>query len=328
MTERLMRAIVNTGPGQLEWQDWPLPSPGPGQVRIRTGACGICATDVEMIAGWPRTGFPAIPGHEWSGTIDSVGEGVSPTLIGQRCVAENVLSDGGEVGFEHPGGYGEYLVTEARLVHCLPPDFPFEVAALIEPLAVSVRGLRRLHLVDRRGALIFGDGVIGLLMLMLLLRAGVERVVLVGGRERRLRLATELGAAATVNYHATGDRLAAAIHDVEARTFPNVIEASGSVAAAQAGLELAGLGGHVLLLGDYGDGCASFRWNRLLHGEIELIGSNASAGAWPEAVRLAVSGELPLACLISHRLPAVHFAEGIQLARGHAPDVVKIVLEW
>lgn len=327
MTER-MHAIVNTGPGQLEWQEWPLPSPGPGQVRIRTGACGICATDLEMIGGWQRTGFPAIPGHEWSGTVDSVGEGVSPSLLGQRCVAENVLSDGGEVGFEHPGGYGEYLVTEARLVHRLPPDFPLDVAALIEPLAVSVRGLRRLRLVDRRSALVFGDGVIGLLMLVLLRRAGVERVVLVGGREQRLSLAAELGAAATINYHAVGNDLAAAIREVETRAFPNVIEASGSSKAVQAGLELAGPGAHVLLLGDYGDVRADFRWNRLLHGEIELIGSNASAGAWPEAVRLAVSGELPLARLISHRFPAAQFAEGVQLARSHAPDVVKIVLEW
>jgi len=323
-----MHAIVNTGPGQLEWREWPLPSPGPGQVRIRTAACGICATDLEMIAGWQRTAFPAIPGHEWSGTVDSVGEGVSPTLVGQRCVAENVLSDGGEVGFEHPGGYGEFFLTEAHLVHRLPPDFPFDVAALIEPLAVSVRGMRRLRLVDRRSALVFGDGVIGLLMLMLLRRAGVERVVLVGGREKRLGLAEELGAAATVNYHTAGDDLVAAIRNLEGRAFPNVVEASGSPGAAQAGLELAALGAHFLLLGDYGASRANFRWNRLLHGEIELIGSNASAGAWPEAVRLAVSGELPLARLITHRLPAARFAEGIQLARSRAQDVVKIVLEW
>ena len=60
--------------------------------------------------------------------------------MGQPCVAENVLADGGEVGFEHPGGYGQYLLTEARNVHPLPEDFPPTTAALIEPLAVCVRG--------------------------------------------------------------------------------------------------------------------------------------------------------------------------------------------
>ena len=59
-----MKAIVNFGPGQLEMRELPLPKPGPGQVRIKTAACGVCVTDLLMIAGWQRTGFPAIPGHE------------------------------------------------------------------------------------------------------------------------------------------------------------------------------------------------------------------------------------------------------------------------
>ena len=171
-----MKAIVNTGPGQLLLRDWPLPEPRPGQVRVRTGACGVCATDLKMIAGWERTGFPAIPGHEWAGTVDAVGAGADPGLDGCRCVAENVLSDGGEVGFEHPGGYGEYLLTEAANVHVLPDDFPLPEATLIEPLAVAVRALRRLRLENRSSALVFGDGPIGLLILLLLApRRGRER---------------------------------------------------------------------------------------------------------------------------------------------------------
>jgi threonine dehydrogenase-like Zn-dependent dehydrogenase len=139
-----------------------------------------------MIAGWNRTGFPAIPGHEWAGTVDAVGEGVTPELVERRCVGENVLADGGEIGFEHPGGYAEYLITEARHIQILPADFPLAVATLIEPLAVSVRGKRRLRLEDRSSALIFGDGPIGLLMLILLCGDGVENIFMVGGRPERL----------------------------------------------------------------------------------------------------------------------------------------------
>lgn len=140
-----MNAIVNVGPGRVTWKDWPRPEPGPGQARIRTAACGICATDLEMIAGWSRTSFPVVPGHEWSGVVDSVGPAVDAALMGKPCVAKNVLSDGGKVGFEHPGGYGEYLVTEAANLHPLPQDFSLSTAALIEPLAVCVRALRRMH---------------------------------------------------------------------------------------------------------------------------------------------------------------------------------------
>jgi 2-desacetyl-2-hydroxyethyl bacteriochlorophyllide A dehydrogenase len=323
-----MKAIVNTSPGKLVLQDWPLPQPGAGQVCVKTGACGICTTDLKMIAGWQRTGFPAIPGHEWAGTVSAVGAGVASHIVGSRCVAENVLSDGGEVGFEYPGGYGAYLLTEVRNIHLLPPSLPLAVATLIEPLAVAVRAVRRLRMKDKSSALVFGDGPIGLLMLMLLRRADVADVVLVGGRPSRLALARDLGATTTLNYHQVTGELASAVRRVHDKSFPNVIEASGSNAAMRASLRLVASRGRIVIMGDYDDARANFQWNYLLHQEIELAGSNASAKAWPESVRLAVGGELPLARLITHRMPASRFAEGIDLVRSGSGEVIKVVLEW
>ncbi len=323
-----MRAIVNTGPGKLEWLEWPTPEPGPGQVRIRTGACGICATDLEMIAGWDRTGFPAIPGHEWSGTIDTVGEGVDAALVGKRCVAENVLSDGGEVGFEHPGGYAEHVLSEALNVQVLPDDFSFSTAALIEPLAVCVRGFRRLRYQGESPVIILGDGPIGLIFAMLSIRAGVGDVTLVGGRSRRLALARSLGVARTIDYHALKGGLAEALRAECDREFPVVVEATGSDDAMGAAMALAAREGKVLVLGDYGKACAGFRWVDLLHRELELIGSNASAGAWPEAVALATSGCLPLGSLVTHTFPAERFEEGMAVVRNRQSEAIKMILEW
>ena len=339
-----MRAIVNTGPNRLEMLEVPMPQPGPGEVRIRTGACGICATDLHMIAGWDRTSFPAIPGHEWAGAVDAVGEGADAALIGHKCVAENVLSDGGEVGFEHPGGYAEYFLTEAANVQILPSDFPLALATLIEPLAVCVRGVRRLRSDVAEPVLLFGDGPIGLLMLLLMVRGGARHVVVVGGRDHRLRVATEFGARRILNYHALGSDLAVAIRREAEEDFPTVVEATGSIAAVNAALELAAPCGRILILGDYGRARADFPWNHLLHREMELIASNASAGAWPEAVRLAVESDLstspfaslkdklkaslPLDRLVTHRLPSDRFREGIELVRSRRSEALKVVLEW
>ncbi len=323
-----MRALVNTGPGRLELLDWPTPLPGLGQVRIRTVACGICSTDLHMIAGWPRTGFPAIPGHEWSGMIDAVGEGVDPGLLGKPCVAENVLADGGEVGFEHPGGYAEYLLTEARNLYILPPDFPLEMGALIEPLAVCVHALRRLRLQETSTFLIFGDGPIGLILLMLLKQAGFPQVSLTGGFPYRLALAEKLGAKPVIDYHHLGADPAAGLRQACDQRFSTILEASGSGLALQMAMAAASHGAQILVMGDYGTGRADFLWNELLHQEIEFIGSNASAGAWPEAVRLAASGSLPLHLLVTHRLPVARFDEGLDFAANQKNACLKILLEW
>jgi L-iditol 2-dehydrogenase len=324
----------------------PRPNPPQGHVRIRTAAVGICATDLVMIDGNPRVKCPAILGHEWSGVVDAAGTGVDEALLGKACVAENILEDGGEVGFEHYGGYGEFFSTRAENLQLLPEGFDMATAAMVEPLAVCVRAVRRLGPIDSRSVtIIFGDGPIGLLMLVLLRRAGLSLVTLVGGRRGRLALARELGASTVVNYHELEFPEPEAIARKESRgrsrylwRYSYLVEASGSPAATKLALEMTTTKlalditdwsrCKILLMGDYGEARADFPWNLLLHHELQIIGSNASAGAWPEAVRLATDQGFPLARLVSARLPAERFAEGVELVRSRTSDVVKVVLEW
>lgn len=324
-----MKAIVNTGPGQLQWLDLPRPEPGDGQVRVRTAAVGICATDLEMIRGWQRTGFPATPGHEWSGHVDAVGAGVDPCLLGQPCVADNVLADGGEVGFEHPGGYGQFFLTEAANIRTLPAGFPLTLAVLIEPLAVVVRGLKRLQIGGGAAGpvLVIGDGPIGLLSVMVLKQRGIGPITILGGRPGRLAVARRLGAQQTLSYRELGADLSQAMQRRPGR-FLTIIEASGKSAGMHAGLAVAERGARVLVLGDYAEALADFPWNDLLHRELALIGSNASAGAWDEAVDLAANGALPLGDMVSQRFPAERFEEGMTLVSGRTDGVIKVVLEW
>lgn len=323
-----MKAIVLTAPHIFAMLDLPTPVPAPGQALIKTAAFGICATDLVMAAGDPRVKPPAILGHEWSGVVAEVGAGVDPQIVGQPCAGDNVLSDGGEVGFEHPGAYGEYFLTDAGNLQFLPAQFPFHLAVLMEPLAVSVRGLRRLQLVNRQNALLFGDGPIGLLMLILLQRLGVRDLCLVGGRDHRLELARQFGAMTTINYHTCPGSLADAIQQAHPGRFANLIEASGNPAALQASLEVAAPDAHLLVIGDYGDQRANFFWNDLLHLELQITGSNASQGAWPEALRLFSEANLPLESLVTHRFPVSAFAQAFGLVKSRTEKVIKVVVEW
>jgi len=82
------------------------------------------------------------------------------------------------------------------------------------------------------------------------------------------------------------------------------------------------------MIGDYGSARADFPWGRLLLQQIELIGSNASAGAWQKAVQLAVAGQVLLPDLVTHRYPVERFGEAMALVRSRRQDVAKVILEW
>lgn len=322
-----MRALVNTGPGALELLEAPMPTPGPGEALIRTLAVGICATDLHMIAGWQRTGFPAIPGHEWCGQVAEVGAGVDPSLRGVTCVGDNVLADGGEVGFEHPGGYASHFVTEAANLHRLPDGLDPCSATLAEPLAVCLRGLRKVE--PAHGpVLIVGDGPIGLISLLLLRRTPGLRVALLGGRPSRLALARELGVDLALSYRGDPVEVDAQLADAGFGIPELVVEASGSADAADRAVATVALGGSVLVMGDYGGASASFAWNRLLHREVRLVGSNTGSGAWSEAARIVAAGELPLERLVTHRFRADQHADAMALVRDRTQGAVKVVLRW
>jgi L-iditol 2-dehydrogenase len=202
------------------------------------------------------------------------------------------------------------------------------VATQIESLAVCVRALRRLRLEDRRSALIVGDGPTGILMLILLKAEGIEDITFVGGRKVRLDFARQFGATTILNYHEAGNNLAAAINASSGAPFSNIIEATASPAAMQTCIDVVAPQGKIVMIGDHGDeGRASFVWNRVLHKEIEIIGSNASAGAWTRAVELTVTGKVPLERMISKCVPACTGVEAVELAR-QSRDLIKVVLEW
>ncbi len=322
-----MRALVHTRPNRLELRELPTPQPGSGEVLIRTGAVGICATDLQMLAGWDRTGYPAIPGHEWAGSVAAVGPDVDVRLLGLRCVGDNIIAPGVEVGFERPGGYAQYFVTPAARLHCIE-DVPWHLAVLAEPLAVCLRGLRRLDVQDRASAVVLGDGPIGLLMVAGLRRAGVHRIALVGGRAHRLEVADALGACTTLDYHTTPDVAAVLRRQLGGGGVPNVVEATGTSQGMGLALRLAANEGRVLILGDYEEARADFAWNDLLHRELALIGSNAGTGAWSESAAWIRSNDPLLARLVTHRFPAERYQDALATVRDRDSGAIKVVLEW
>jgi threonine dehydrogenase-like Zn-dependent dehydrogenase/GT2 family glycosyltransferase len=207
------RALVVNGPRRVGFEDRRIPELKPGEALVRVAYVGLCATDLEIIEGrlgYYKTGlahYPIVPGHELSGTVAAVGSRVAEVTEGDRVVVECIQGCGvcrecrrdnaigcaerAEVGvIRRDGGYAEYMVCPARFLHRIPSGLSLREAALCEPAAVVLKGLRRLAGAwgpgdHPRSCGVIGAGPIGHLTARLLEARGHEVVVFDRRQDRR-----------------------------------------------------------------------------------------------------------------------------------------------
>ena len=188
-------------------EDIPEPVPGPGEVLIRVAFNGICGTDVhEFYSGpaWvpktvhPRTGVsrPVVLGHEFSGTVEAVGEGARNVAVGDRvcvetvypcdtcdrCVAgmPNLCTTFAVHGLSGPGGgLSELTVVKDSMVHHLPDTVSLELGALVEPMSVAYHAATLGDPKPEDTAMVFGAGPIGIGLWFALRRKGLDNVYVV-----------------------------------------------------------------------------------------------------------------------------------------------------
>lgn len=214
-----MRAAVMRGK-RIVVDEVPDPEPGPGQVLVRTLACGICGSDLHALqhadhmaevaeeCGLPRTMDPSrdvVMGHEFCAEVVDFGPNTLRNLApGDRvCSIPIVVHAGGigAVGYSNdfPGGYGEAMVLSEPLLLRVPDDLPTEAAALTEPMAVGVHAVAMGELRPTEAPLVVGCGPVGLAVVAALALRGVEPIVAADFSPRRRELARKLGAHVVVD---------------------------------------------------------------------------------------------------------------------------------
>jgi D-arabinose 1-dehydrogenase-like Zn-dependent alcohol dehydrogenase len=189
-----------------------IPEPGPGQVRIRVQACGVCHSDALVKEGlWAGLKYPRVPGHEIAGRIDSLGEGVLEWKVGQRvgvgwhgghCFhcdwcrrGDFILCRNEKVtGFSHDGGYAEYMIAPAEAVATMPDGLEAEEAAPLLCAGITVyNSLRNSGAMAGDVVAIQGIGGLGHLAVQYANRMGFHTVALGRGQDKQ-PLAMKLGA--------------------------------------------------------------------------------------------------------------------------------------
>lgn len=309
-------------------EEVPEPSPQPGQVKIRVDYCGICGTDLhEYVEGpmfiatqpHPLTGYgaPVIIGHEYAGVIVELGAGVTGWQVGDRVALEgywvcfdcyycqrheyNRCANLAFHGMSAPGGLAEYVCAPTYQLYAVDPRVSREAAALVEPIAVSVRAVNRAAPRLGETAVIVGAGPVGLAILQVLRAAGIERVAVVEPSERRRALAREFGARLVIDPRV--EDIGAAVREMTNGVgFDLAFECAGVDAGYQTAVTATRKGARICLVSQTNTPFRLFV-NDIGLFERELIGTVAYCGDFATAIDLIAAGKVRADDMITARIP-------------------------
>ncbi len=338
-----MRAQVFYGPGDLRYEEVPVPAPGPGEVLVRVDAALTCGTDVKVLRQGHPVMIPKVPtvfGHELAGEVAAVGPEVSAAREGDRVVVANSapceacrycragrqnLCD--DLLFVN-GAYAEYMVVPPRLVARnlvrLAPGLPAARAAFAEPLACALHAVEAAAVGPEERVAVFGHGPLGLL-LGLLARARRARVILVGKAGPRLEIARTLGFEACLDATRAGD-LAGAVREATGGSgADHVIDATGRTEAWEQAVAATAKGGTVVFFGGCAPGTSVRLDTRRVHyEELRLLGVfHHTPALIRRALDLLASGAVDPTPLVTHQMAIKDVPEALALmARGEALKVL------
>ncbi len=322
-----MKALVLTQYNHFEYQEGPRPDVATEDVLIEVKACGICGSDVHGMDGSSgRRRPPIIMGHEASGVIAEVGQGVTGFRSGDRVTFDstiycgrchfcrqgtvNLCDDRRVLGvsceeFRQEGAFAEFVTVPQHIVYRLPDALSFERAAMVEPASVAVHGVGRLPIQLGDTALVVGTGMIGLLALQALKAAGCGRIIGVDLSPSRLELARQLGADETINPKEV-DVVQYVMKATDGRGIDVAVEAVGAEATVAAAVGSVRKGGSVALIGNLAPQF-EVAVQTVVTRQLTLFGSYASAGEYPRCLDMIARGSLDVDPLISAVAP---LAEG------------------
>ena len=337
-----MRVAMYYNNSDVRLEELPKPTAGPGELVMKVISSGICGSDVME---WYRIKkAPIVLGHEVTGEIVEVGEGVDRFQLGDRvvvthhvpcntchyCLAgHHTLCDTLHSTTFDPGGFAEYLRIPAinvdRGTFLLPPEVSYDVGSFVEPLGCAVRAQRVAKVSPGQSVLVLGSGMSGLLHIMLAKAYGAGRIMATDITDFRKEAAAKFGADHVIDAR---DDVAARVQAINGRGADVVIVATAAPPAIGQALEAVDRGGTVLFYALHSPE-VSFDLNPrefMLKG-VTLVSSYAAAPVDLElALELLRSRRVEVDEMITHRLPLEKTQEGFQLVV-KAQDSLKVIVD-
>jgi len=313
-----MRTASYQGDRRVEPGEAESHPPARGEVRIAVAFTGLCGTDLHIFHGTmdARVQRPLVFGHEMSGTIESVGDGVDGWTVGDRVTVMPLRWDGtcaaclaGHthicqnlvfVGIDSPGSLQQLWNVPAELLVRLPDGLPLEHAALAEPVAVAVHDVRRSELAPGDKAVVIGGGPIGVLIATVARHFGADVVVIEPEPRRRAQIA-ELGF--TTLDPGAGDQVAAVNEWTNDAGADVVFEVSGAAAAVRGATALAKVRGTLVVVAIHPTP-REIDLQRVFWRELRILGARVYERTdFETAVELLRDGVIPADAVITNIVP-------------------------
>lgn len=347
-----MRAAVLFGPEDIRVVERPVPTPHAGEVLVKVALCGTCGTDLKIFAGhFPQT--PPFgqftPGHEWTGSVVALGEGVDEFAIGDRVAIEAhhgcgrcdncligkytaCLNYGNQAkghrasGMTTDGGFAEYAIHHVSSLYRLPEPLSYKDAVLITTAGTGLYGLAATGgYIAGQDVVIFGPGPVGLMTVQACKQLGASQVILVGTRERRLEIGHQLGADVIIDARKT-DPVAAIQQLTSGQGADLTIECSGNINTPQQCVQVTKRGGKILFLAFY-PSPVTFDLSAVVRSDITMYTTRGEGGNnVKRAIALAAQGKLKGEVLVTHEFPLERIAEAFHLLQARVDDPIKVVI--
>ncbi len=341
-----MKALVVGKPESYKVEDVPVPQPGPGEVLIQVKACCVCGTDQHIVKGdFTDTVYPVIPGHEFSGTVHGLGEGVDDLEIGDMVSIEPFIACGycyfcqigeynacrnGEVigmsankgSLKLDGGFAEYVVVPRKNVYVFK-NSSFEEASFLPNLNTVVSGMKRARFQPGDSILIIGAGTMGLLYVQLAKANGSPLVVITDRAQNRLDLARELGADECVLADENQEETLASLTPYG---FDVVVEGVGNSKLLEQSMKFVRDRGRIIVFGMAPkDQLAELSPLAINKRNLEIIGSFSAIFCGKATRDLIDSGIIKITPLISHRFPLEEFNDALAQA-ARPEECIRVVV--
>jgi L-iditol 2-dehydrogenase len=338
-----MLQAVMTQPGKIEFAEVPRPQAQAGEVIIEVKRIGVCGSDIHVFHGLhPYTSYPVVQGHEVSGVVDAVGEGVTGFSRGDIVVFMPQVTCGmcypcrhgmyhicdqlKVMGFQTSGAAQEYFPVPAEMVLKLPDSVSLDEAAMIEPVSVAVHALARAGSVEGKKVVVLGAGTIGGLVAQVARASGAAAVMITDISEYKLEKARQCGVELTVN--TTEQDLGEAIlTNFGPDKADLILECVGVQETITQAVNNARKGSTIVVVGVFGKK-PEVDLGLVQDRELSLVGTLMyQKRDYERAIELVAGGDLCLGPMITHRFAFRDYLQAYEAIEDLKGDSMKVMIE-